>query len=256
METQFTKRTYTTSQTSLLMKSMLIAGIAFLILGACSYGFSVLFYNTVQDNFGLGLGIFFIMLLSGMIVSMLWTANMLKNGSVFLTILCYLFYITSTSVAFGWLFSIAMMNIDAYWLPVMFAIVGAIFLLTTLIAKATSINGVITMGKIVAICAVVMGILMLAFFILMMVSCFVWNQGVFMAGDVISSLVMFLMSIMSFVYIIWDIWSISKISEFAENSGQEFPKIMAWFCGYKLLTDLVNILFVVLWYVIRFGRRR
>ncbi|MCQ2956798.1 MAG: hypothetical protein MJ233_02960 [Mycoplasmoidaceae bacterium] len=71
METQFTKKTYTRPQASLLMKSMLIAGIAFVIIGFLSYGFSILFYQTLDsgNRILIGLPICLITLIIGMVVS-------------------------------------------------------------------------------------------------------------------------------------------------------------------------------------------
>lgn len=256
METQFTKRTYTRPQASLLMKSMLIAGIAFLIIGGLSYGFSEMFWVTLPpSNFiVLGLPICLITLILGMVISLLWRANMLKNGSVGITIGIYLLYIVTTSVAFGWLFALARLNVEAYWLPVMFAIVGGIFLLTAGIAKIISLRGIITMGAIVLIVGIIMGVCFIAFFIVMLVTLFINPMVVVLASDALCSLVMAAIALVSFVYIIVDIWSISKMSEFVNDTGTEYGKIMPWYCGFRLLTDLVNILFIAIWYLIRFSR--
>lgn len=255
METQFTKRTYTSLQATLLTKAMLIAGIAFIIIGAGSWGFSYLFYNTIITGpFYVGFPIFLVMLLSGMIVSILWSMNMMKNGSVALTIICYLFFMASMSVAFGWVFAVAMINLNAWWLPVLFAIVGGIFLLSLLISKAMTINSVLSMGKIIASCAIVMSVLFLVFLILMIVSACVWNAGVWMATDAFCSMIMMIMTVISFLYIIIDLWQIGKASEFESLSGEQVPWVITWFYGFKLLTDLVNILFIILLWVLRFAR--
>lgn len=256
METQFTKKTYTRPQASLLMKSMLIAGIAFVIIGFLSYGFSILFYQTLDsgNRILIGLPICLITLIIGMVVSFMWRANMLKNGSTGLTIAIYAIYMVFTSIAFGWLFSLAMVNSQAYWLPVLFAIVGAIFLLTAGIAKIVSLRGIITMGAIIVITGIVMGLFFITFFIVMMVSLFINPTVTVLASDALCSLIMAAMSLVSFIYIIIDIWSISKLSEFVNESGTEYAKIMPWYCGFRLLTDLVNLLFIAVWYLIRFGR--
>lgn len=256
METQFTKRTYTKSQATLLTKSMLIAGIAFLIIGAASFGFSRVFQNyTAGENITTGLAIFIVSLLAGIIVSLLWSANMMKNGSVGLTILCYAIYILTTSIAFGWLFALGFQNSEAYWLPVMFAVVGGIMLIAAMIARVMSVNGLLTMGKIMAATAIVMGIFFLIFFVLLFVIIFAPSGVGNVLGNAICTGVMMGMSVFAFIYIIADIWMIGKASEFADTTGQEYPAIVTWYFGFKLLTDLVNILFIVLLWILRFGKR-
>lgn len=257
METQFTKRTFTKTQVSLLTKSMLIAGIAFLILGGASFGWMALFTSKLEGNdiYRIGFPIFMITLILGMVVSMMWVANMLKNGSVGLTVSCYLLYILSESVAFGWLFGIADHEGKGSWLGVLFFVVAFAFLMSTLIAKVISFRSIITMGKIMGIVGITMLVSFLMFFILMLVNIFVWNPGVGMAQDTFCLVIMLGMTVVSFLYLIIDIWSISKVSEFQDMTGQEFPKIMTWFCGFRLLTDLVNVLFILLLWLIRFSRR-
>lgn len=257
METQFTKRTFTKAQVSLLTKSMLIAGIAFLILGGASFGWSALFTDKLAGNelYATGLPIFMITLLAGMIVSMMWIANMLKKGSIGLTIACYALYIFSESVAFGWLFSVAKDKVGGDWIGAMFFVVAFAFLMATLIAKIISFRSVITMGKIIGIVGFTMLIMFLIFFVLMLISLFTWNPNVGAVGDSFCLIIMTCMTVVSFLYLVIDIWSISKISEFQDMSGQEFPRIMSWFCGFRLLTDLVNILFIMIWWLIRFSRR-
>lgn len=211
-------------------------------------------YDVGQQVF-VGLPICLVMLISGMIVSMLWAANMMKNGSVGLTALCYAIYIITTSIAFGWIFAVGMVQSQAYWLPVIFAVVGAIFLIATMIAKVISINGIITMGKIIFAVGIVMALFFLMFFIILLVMIFSPTAGI-ISGDILCTGIMMGMSIVSFLYIVIDIWQISKISEFATTTGQEYSKILPWFLGYRLLTDLVNLLFIVVLYIIRFGSRR
>ena len=252
MEQQFTKRQYSTSQVSLLTRSMLIASIAFIILGACSYGWSVLFVNSLNyDDIGVGLGIFFATLISGMVVSILWVKNMFQSHSIGLTLLCYALYILTTSLAFGWLFSLAAHDMALWWLPVIFVIAGGTFLLALLFAKIISFNSVLTMGKVIGATALAMAIFLIIFLVLTIVFAVKPTEGTAMAADTIGSLIMLGMALVSFLYVIIDIWQISKMSEFAAETGQEESKILPWFFGYRLLTDLVNVLFIVLMVVMK-----
>lgn len=259
MEQQFTKRTYTPSQVSILSKSMLIASIAFIILGAASYGWSVLFYHTLMTDYGatagIGFAIFFVMLIGGMVTSILWVKNMFSSGSMGMTILCYALYILTTSLAFGWLFALGMQS-ELWWLPVMFAITGGVFLVALLISKILSINSVLTMGKIIGATAIAMMVFLIVFLVLAIVTATTRSEGVAIATDTICSLIMMGMAVISFFYVIIDIWQISKVSQFNDQTGLEQPKIVAWFFGYRLLTDLVNVLFIVLMFFLRFARRR
>lgn len=257
VQIKITAKQYTKSQVSLLTKSMLIAAIAFVVLGAASYGFSVLFTRTLnpEGEMGLGLGLCLSMLLFGMVISMLWTMNMLKNGSVALTVVCYALYIGFMSVAFGWLFALASHTVNAVWLWVMFLVVGGVFALCALISYVVSLRTIITFGKIIAITSIVMSIFMIVFLILMIVGLATQSGGVILAGDAFCDMIMVIMSIVSFLYVIIDIWQISKLGEFAQSYDQPYSKILPWFCGYRLLTDLVNILFIAIFWLIKLGRR-
>lgn len=263
MEQQFTKKTYTPSQVSILSKSMLIASIAFIILGAASYGWSVLFHHTLMTDYGatagIGFAIFFVMLIGGMVTSILWIKNMFSSESMGMTILCYALYILTTSLAFGWLFALGISddpNKNLWWLPVMFVITGGVFLIALLISKILSINSVLTMGKMIGATAIAMMVFLIVFLVLAIVTATTHNTGVGLAADTICSLIMMGMAVISFLYVIIDIWQISKVSQFNDQTGIEQPKIVAWFFGYRLLTDLVNVLFIVLMFFLRFARRR
>lgn len=255
---KITAKQYSKPQVSLLTKAMLIAGIAFIILGAASYGWSYLFISTIDyvAQFNIGFLIFILTLISGMVVSMLWTANMFKSGSVILTILCYAVYLLTISVAFGWLFSIAAHFMEMWWLPVIFAITGGVFIIALMIAKLISINSVMTMGKIIGATAIAMSIILIVFLVLMIVFMTTLNEGVGLTMDALTSIIMMAMAVVSFLYVIIDIWQISKISEFQDNTGTDGCKILPWFFGFKLLTDLVNVLFLVLLFIIRLAGRR
>ncbi|MCQ2956797.1 MAG: hypothetical protein MJ233_02955 [Mycoplasmoidaceae bacterium] len=87
----------------------------------------------------------------------------------------------------------------------LFAIVGAIFLLTAGIAKIVSLRGIITMGAIIVITGIVMGLFFITFFIVMMVSLFINPTVTVLASDALCSLIMAAMSLVSFIYIIIDI---------------------------------------------------
>ncbi|XQP55516.1 MAG: hypothetical protein ACOQNY_01770 [Mycoplasmoidaceae bacterium] len=252
METQFTNKTYTKTQVSLLTKSMLISGIAFVIIGLLSFGWAHMFNNAnMATNISMGLPIFLLTLFTGVIVSMLWTKNMVGNGSLGLTLLCYGVYILSTSLAFGWLFALGF-EADYGWLWAMFLVVGGIFLLATLIAKTASIKSIMTMGKIIGIVGVTMFVFFFAFLIMMIISLAMHNMG---AMDWVCSLIMMGMAVITFLYIVIDIWQISKISEFSSVTDVSYKSIWTWFVGFRLLTDLVNLLFIVFIFFLRFARR-
>lgn len=251
---KFTKRTFSTGQSSLLMKSMLIAGAFFILIGIGSLGFTYMFLN-VKVPWNMGFIIFMCTLLGGMISSMLWTVNMFKNGSIGLTILCYLVYVATMSVAFGWLFTLVTAWCGATWCAIAFAIVGGVFLISALMSKLMGLRSALTMGKMIAGISIAMSIFFLAFFIAWIVFMCVPTAGSAVATDAFMWLIMAGMSIVSFLYMIIDIWSISKMSEFAGETGADYGKITPWFFGFKLLTDLINVLLVVIWFILRFARR-
>lgn len=256
VQIKITKREYSKSQVSLLTRSMLIAGIAFVIIGACSYGFAKLFENMLGTTYTpIGLLICLLTLIASMVISSLWTINMFKSGSWGLTITCYLLYILMTSVAFGWIFSLGF-NQQLWWLPVIFAVAGGVFLITFAIAKLMSLRGVVTMGKIIGATAIAMSILMIVFLVIMIVALATQNGGVVLAGDALCSLIMAGMALISFLYIIIDIWRIQKLSQFADEQGIEQTKIMPWLFGFSLLTDLINVVFWMIILFIRLAGRR
>lgn len=255
----FAKSQYSKVQSSLLTKSMLISGIGFMIICGLSALFTYLFRMApeILNNFGTVLGFVFGFLILSMIVSMLWVKILWKGKSTGLTITVYSIYIVMMSIAFGFLFAFLQNGQNPYtFLCVCFAVTGLIFLLVALIAKVITLNGILTYGKVVAISSIVMGVLMIAFFITMIVMATTGGHG-WEAADVISWMCLGFVALVTFFYIIIDIRSIMGISEFNQYTSSEMklPSGVVWYCGFRLLSDLVNVLFLVIIFLARFSRR-
>ncbi len=256
---QFSKQ-----QTSLLTKSMLIAGIGFMLICGLSELFAWAFsFVEIYNNFGLVMGLTFGFLILSIVISILWTKILWKGKATGLTVLVFSLYIITMSVAFGALFNFLWFNEEATgfkftYLAAAFAITGIIFLLVALVAKIMSLRGVITYGKIVGICSIVMMVLFFSFMIAVLVVGLTGSggQGFVITADVITWIVLIFMAIATFFYIIVDVKSIMGISQFNSYTGvDEKAPAVVWYCGFRLLSDLVNVLLLVIMFLIRIRGR-
>jgi len=252
METQFTKREFAKTQTTLLTKSMLIAGIFFIIIGLGSWGFSEVFYNKPLA-LNVWLPIMLLVMFTSMLISMLWTKVLWQGKAGFTTVLIYAMYVVCESVTFGYLFGLARTaGMNYIWTA--FLVTGGVFALCAAIAKLMSLRGIFTLGSMIGAAAIAMGIMAFVALIVLIVA-LTGNRGAMNASNMLFDILMFVMSFITAGYIIIDIWSISKMSEFANYVGEDLNSGFVWFVGYRLLVDLMNVLLIVVWFMIRmFGR--
>ena len=259
METQFTKKEFTRSQVSLLSKSMLIAGLFFLIIGLGGWGFSYVFTDPYGRMRTL-LPLFLVIMFTGMFISIMWTKVLFSGRGKGAIAAIFAVYTITEALSFGYIFSLLRdvnggnMNL----VPVAFAITGGIFLLTVAISKLMTLRSVFTMGKMIGAAAIAMAVLMFISLILAIVAMASGSIGVMKANDTFFMFGMAGLSLITFLYICIDVWTISKMSDFMQyNPEMEGSSIIVWYAGFRLLTDLLNILLIVCWYLLRFaGRRR
>lgn len=249
------------TQMSLLTKSMLIAGIGFILICGLSELFMWAFSKVeVMSDFGLVMGLTFGFLLVSIVISILWTKILWKGKATGLTILVCTLYVLTMSISFGVLFNYLYVVGDGQYkyayLGIAFAITGAIFLIVALVAKIMSLKAVITYGKIVVICSIIMLVMFFAFMIAVLIvglagGGFSWN------ADIITWICLALVSIITFFYIIVDIKSIMGISQFSSYTGEDnTAPAVVWYCGFRLLSDLINVLILVIIFIARISRRR
>lgn len=258
-----TRGQFTKQQTSLLTKSMLIAGIGFMIICGLSELFAWAFsFVHMYDNFGLVMGLTFGFLIVSIAISMLWVKILWKGKATALTILVYSLYIITMSLAFGAIFNFLWFNEDLgfkfTYLASAFAITGGIFLIVALVAKIMSLKAMITYGKIVGVCSIIMMVLFFSFMIAVLVVGLTGRgaEGFNLTADVITWIVLLFMAIATFFYIIVDVKSIMGLSQFNQytNTDKQAPAIV-WYCGFKLLSDLVNVLLLVIIFLARLRGR-
>lgn len=258
-----TRRQFTKQQTSLLTKSMLIAGIGFMIICGLSELFAWAFsFVQMYDNFGLVMGLTFGFLIVSIAISMMWVKILWKGKATALTILVYSLYIITMSLAFGAIFNFLWFNegleFKFTYLAAAFAITGGIFLIVALVAKIMSLKAMITYGKIVGVCSIIMMVLFFAFMIAILVVGLTGQggQGFNLTADVITWIVLLFMAIATFFYIIVDVKSIMGLSQFNQytNTDKQAPAIV-WYCGFKLLSDLINVLLLVIIFLARLRGR-
>jgi len=252
------KNSFGKSQTSLFAKSMLIAGCGFILIFGLSWLLAWAFSfvkGQAMTNSTIVLCIILGSLLLSMIISMIWTRILWKGKSTGLTILVYSLYIAAMSVSFGYLFAyIARGHAEyQYLLPLCFAVAGGIFLLVTLVAKVIGIKGMITFGKIVAVTGAIAGAAFFAFLITFLV---LGPRMSWQSAQVISFISMSMIALVMFFYIIIDIKMIMAASQFNEYTGlEENAPAIVWYFGFKLLSDIINVLFWVVIWITRLARR-
>ncbi len=259
---QSTQKQFNKNQISLLTKSMLISGIGFIIICLLSELFAWAFsFANVQNQFGLVMGLIFGFLIVSMAISALWAKILWKGKAPGLTFLVYSIYILTMSISFGAAFNFLWFGLgeDSYpFLCICFAVTGLIFLLIALIAKVISLKGIITYAKIVGVASVIMMALFFAFLITMLVFAFTANpgKGFDLTADAITWMALAFMTLVTFFYIILDIRAIMGLSEFYNYTGSETTApAVVWYTGFRLLTDLVNVLILVILFALRFIRR-
>jgi len=246
------------SQTSLLAKALLIAGIGFVLICGLSVLFMWAFLHldpSVLIQANILFPVVFGCLLLSMGISMLWMKILWKGKATGLTILVYSLYIISMSVGFGFLFArLWLLQYKIIFLA--FGVTGLLFLLLALISKVIGARGMITFGKIVMVTGIISGILFFAFMITMLIVGITGGWGGASLINAYSWLILALTSFAMFFYIIVDIKVISKASEFNEYTGvSEMAPAVVWYFGFKLLSDIVNLLFWVVIWITRLARR-
>jgi len=253
------KKTFGKSQTSLFAKSMLIAGAGFILIFGISWLLSWAFSfvkGEAMTNPTIVFSIILGTLLVSMIISMIWTRILWKGKSTGLTILVYSIYIATMSLSFGYLFAYITRTGGAeyqYMLPLCFAVAGTIFLLVTLVAKLIGIRGMITFGKIIAVTGAIAGAAFFAFLITFLVLGPRMGWG---SARVVSFISMSMIALVMFFYIIIDIKMIMAASQFNEYTGlEENAPAIVWYFGFKLLSDIINVLFWVVIWITRLIRR-
>lgn len=256
METQFTKREYSKAQASLMTKASLIAGLFFIIIGLGGWGFSYIFKDP-QSQMRTFLPIFLLLMVGGMVISLLWTKVMFQQKRSSGTIaLIFILYTVMEALSFGYIFGLVRQTAGMKLIPVAFAITGGMFLFTALIGKCLSMKGVFTFGKLIGAIAIAMTICMIVSLILGIIGLATGSGAVINAYDSIFMLCMVGLSIITFAYIAIDIWTISKMSEFMQYQPEfEGSSVIVWYTAFRLLTDLLNLLLLVCWWLIRLARR-
>ena len=259
METQFTKKEFNQSQVSLLTRAMMIAGLFFLLIGAGGLGFSYVFKDP-RGMMATFLPLFLVIMFTGMFISIMWTKVLFRGKAGATVGVIFAIYTITEALSFGYIFALLRAVGGMNLVPIAFAVTGGIFLLTFMIAKLMSANGVFTMGKMIGATSIAVAVLFFITLILSIVALASGSFGVMQANDAFFMLGMVGLSLITFLYICMDIWSISKMSDFVQYEvgvDKQANNAIVWFAAFRLLTDLLNILLIVCWYLIRFfGRRR
>jgi len=243
---------------------MLIAGLCFVAICGGAWGFSELFYSSRSafiNAMNMWLPIFLLIMIAGMVISMLWIKALSKKKSVGLTIFIYALYIALESVAFGYIFALVRWTFTddkaLQYLALAFGVTGGIFLIAAGMSKLLSIKGAFSFMRLMAACGMAVGILSIVSLVLLIVNACAPSVMGLSAQSGIFFGIMLGLSVIVFGYMVIDMWSITKSEEFMNYMGLEgeVPSSYVWYCGYKLLVDLLNVLLIVLWFIIRFGSR-
>lgn len=256
-QTQTQAKKWKVGQVSLLTKALLIAGISFLLICAIGVGFGFLFqsksdwwaqsevYNGLMWGSIIGI-------LVSMILSMFW-ASKIMTAKPWFTTLVFFVYIVAQGCGFGIIFGIS----SLFQLGLIFGVSGLIFLITGITGLLIKDKAAMTFRKFIMIGSMIALGLMFIISMVWMFDAIFFSYGMFGVGAMqwFYYFAMLMMGLVMMGYMAYDIYMIQKIDTFLNVDDNALARNnIAFFFGYKLLVDLVGILWIVAMFVLRFTR--
>jgi len=235
-------------QYSVLSKSLLIAGVGFILIFAFSFGLYQLLWQkmgyTTNNNVIISLyAVSILMLLATIIMAMIVVPRIMKVklGSIIaLTTL----YGLANGISFGVLFyavqttSGVQDNFNVGGLCWCFLIAGGIFLLTGFIGTLLSVRFTLSLGKFLMIATLIYFVAFLVIVILSICGVVVTDK-VFLA---IYGIWGFLMCL----YVMLDFSMIKKSQPFISMQEDSIQTKFVWMFGFMLLVDLIQLVWVAI----------
>lgn len=242
------------TQSSILTRSFLVAGLSFLLICLIGLGFGKLFEYEIYEKGNLSVVnslymISILLIFISMFGSILVFRNLL-NQKTSKIIFWIGLYCLAQGIGFGMLFSLFAQ--DSWTLILMFGVSGIMFILCAVIGYFMSANAAFNLMKMLSIGWIATFILMILMFIPMI---FMLSTGASYAGfQWYYSLIMGVFCLLFMGYISYDVWMISKTSEFAQIADSRAFNNLSLFFGYRLLIDFVGLFWTITSLVLRFRR--
>ena len=256
MNIQVFKKFYNKQQLSMLSKSMIIGGSFFVLTGILSMIICELlsYLNLTNNPAVMNIAIATIVIAS--IMSMIWKSFGWINKNKCLTIAITSIYSVLLSITLGYFFAFIKQNFkNGYYLIYFsFIITGAIAFIAGLISIALNKKGAITFGKFVLTLTIIMLVVSGISLFLLWFSLFF--TSLLSTIDYLVFMLIIVSAILSFCYLIIDILLIMRFQQVKslvvdENLGNN----LVWYFGFRLLTDLVNILLYVIYFLLRLTKK-
>jgi FtsH-binding integral membrane protein len=232
------------SQQTLLTRSLIVAGISFLLIFAFSFGF-----YKILDSIGIEksseivnvMYIFSILLIIGSMFMSMYIWTRIQKVSKYTIISCIVAYGIAEGIAFGVLFYAIGLTVGTESeilsfgdLAYCFLFAGSVFVIAGLVGMALTAKTTFTLGKFI----MVMSLIMLLMFPVMLI---MYLCGATMGNGIIYAIYA-AMGLLFIGYIAYDFSVISKMSEFDLFSDDKVKLNLTLMFGFKLLIDFVGLL--------------
>lgn len=242
------------TQSSILTRSFLIAGLSFLLICLIGLGFGKLFEHEIYEKGNLSVVnslymISILLIFISMFGSMLVFRNLL-NQKTSKIIFWIGLYCLAQGIGFGMLFSLFAQ--DSWTLILIFGVSGIMFILCAIIGYFMSANAAFNLMKMLSIGWIATFILMILMFIPMIIMLSI--GGSYVGFQWYYSLIMGIFCLLFMGYISYDVWMISKTSEFAQIADSRAFNNLSLFFGYRLLIDFVGLFWTIASLILRFRR--
>ncbi len=242
-------------QGSILAKSFLVTGISFLLISLIGYGFGVLFSKCVYEwHYTQIVSSLYIISILLVFISIFGSVTAMRNLFTQKTskiAFWIILYSIGQGIGCGMLFSL--FTEDSYSMILIFGVCGAMFVLCALVGYLLNMRAAFGLAKLLRYGWGAMMFLMLLMFIPMTV---MLVSGTTMWGfQWYYWLILGLSALLFMGYISYDVWMITNTAQFLniDNSRAEINLVL--YFGYKLLVDLMGLLWTVATIFARFGRR-
>lgn len=255
-------KTLNSTQISLLNRSMLYSGMGFIAIALIGFAIAMGLYKSLgtdQLNSSINLLWTFsiILILASMIISMVVNVKLFtRRGQVSRPLIwsMWLIYIVAEGLGFGILFLAFMVQFNQQqgilYLVFIFAAGGVAFVIASLIGKALSANATINLGKFIGLLSIVFFIMFFVFMIATIVSSLSGTFG----GDGLYLMIIGISTILFLLYLVFDISTISKTQQFISIDNAQLNWTLAMIFGFRLLVDLVGLIWNLAILVLRFAR--
>lgn len=255
---QTSVKQFNKGQISILSWTLLIAGVGFILVGVIGWLTSYIVNHAIAQGsdatmMGLTIG-FVVLLLTSQIMALFAYARIERLSKITIGVIIS-FYCLGMGIGFGLLFSMLTLQYGLqgiYYIALAFAIGGLCFLVSALISKVLSNRAYIGFGKFVMFLSLgyfaIFGLMMILFIVSIFVPSMIGTlNNLYLLGLALSTLLFFF-------YMILDLATIRKMSAFIQAQESKVAWNFIWMLGFKLLMDLVGLVYNILIIMLRTSR--